>query len=86
VAAVAAAREAARAATRGGQSAVALRALHDAVRLGDTRATDGVLALDIDCMFARLTLDHARALKDGDEIALASVAKNYSRCGYSRAI
>ncbi|MCW2689981.1 MAG: hypothetical protein JWR37_4871, partial [Mycobacterium sp.] len=36
-AAIAAAREAVRAAERGGQSAVALRALHDAVRLGDAR-------------------------------------------------
>ena len=38
--AVDAAREAARMAERGGQSAVALRAWHDAVRLGDIRAVD----------------------------------------------
>ena len=36
-----AARDAARAAERGGQSAVALRAFHDAVRLGDIRSVDG---------------------------------------------
>ena len=40
--AVAAARDAARSAERGGQSAVALRALLDAVRLGDIRAVDGI--------------------------------------------
>ncbi len=40
--AVAAARDAARSAERGGQSAVALRALLDAVRLGDIRAIDGI--------------------------------------------
>ena len=43
--AIAAAREAARTAERGGQSAVALRALHDAVRLGDIRAADGIARL-----------------------------------------
>ena len=45
--AVAAAREAARSAERGGQSAVALRALLDAVRLGDIRALDGIARLGL---------------------------------------
>ena len=84
VGAVAAAREAARAASRGGQSAVAVRALHDAVRLGDARAADTLAALEMDCVFARLTLEHARALTDGDEAGLASVAKSYAERGYSR--
>ena len=64
--AVAAAREAARAAERGGQSAVALRALHDAALLGDIRAADGIarLAADVDCAFAQQALQHARAVID----------------------
>ena len=49
-AAVNAARESARAAERGGQSAVALRALLDAVRLGDTRAADAIERLGVDCV------------------------------------
>lgn len=85
VSAIAAAREAARTAARGGQSAVALRALHDAVRLGDTRAAESVASLELDCVFARLTLEHSRALTAGDETGLASVAKSYADRGYSRA-
>jgi tetratricopeptide (TPR) repeat protein len=73
-----AARDAARAAERGGQSAVALRALHDAVRLGDTRSVDGLtrLTADIDCVFGNLALQHARALvaKDADALQAASAA------------
>lgn len=51
--AVAAAREAFRAAERGGQSAVALRALHDAARLGDARAADCFDRVGVDCAFGR---------------------------------
>ena len=40
-----AARDAGRAAERGGQSAVAMRAFHDAVRLGDIRAVDSIARL-----------------------------------------
>ena len=63
-----AARDAARAAERGGQSAVALRAFHDAVRLGDIRAVDAIarLTADVDCVFGRLALQHARAFVAGD--------------------
>lgn len=86
VSAIAGAREAARTASRGAQSAVALRALHDAVRLGDGRAAAGIVALDLDCVFARLTLEHARAMAAGDDIALSSVARSYAQHGYSRAI
>ena len=62
--AVAAARDAARTAERGGQSAVALRALHDAVRLGDIRAADGIAraSAECDCVIGQLALAHARAL------------------------
>ncbi|OKH79649.1 hypothetical protein EB75_23755 [Mycobacterium sp. ST-F2] len=59
--AVAAAREAFRAAERGGQSAVALRALHDAARLGDVRAADLFDRVGVDCAFGR----QARALAEG---------------------
>ncbi|MUM07004.1 MULTISPECIES: AAA family ATPase [unclassified Mycolicibacterium] len=60
--AVAAAREAFRAAERGGQSAVALRALRDAARLGDVRAVDCFGRVHVDCVFGRQAHDHARAV------------------------
>jgi tetratricopeptide (TPR) repeat protein len=65
--AVGAAREAARAAERGGQKAVALRVLHDAARLGDIRAADGIARLDaeIGCAFGRSALAHARSVVSG---------------------
>ena len=51
-------------AERAGQSAVALRAYHDAVRLGDIRAVDPLARLcdEIDCAVGRIALAHARAL------------------------
>lgn len=56
--AVTAARDAARTAERTGQSAVAIRAWHDAVRLGDTRAVDPLnrLCQQVDCVAGRLAL------------------------------
>ncbi|MCG7609522.1 MULTISPECIES: AAA family ATPase [Mycobacterium] len=81
VSAVTAAREAAKAAERGGQSAVMLRALHDGVRLGDTRAVDALLRVDLDCVFGQLTLEHARALAAGDHAALRNVATQYRDIG-----
>jgi hypothetical protein len=51
--AIAAAREAFRAAERGGQSAVALRVLHDAALLGDIRAADCFDRVGVDCAFDR---------------------------------
>lgn len=74
--AINAAREAARAAERGGQSAIALRALLDAVRLGDTRAADAIGRLEVDCVVGRLTLDYARALtaRNFDGLSAASAA------------
>jgi tetratricopeptide (TPR) repeat protein len=83
--AVAAAREAARNAERGGQSAVALRALHDAVRLGDMRAADGIARLGVDCAFGRLALDHGRALVAGDSAALRDVSARLAAIGMNRA-
>jgi hypothetical protein len=82
-AAIEAARGAARAAERGGQSAIALRALHDAVRLGDTRAVDGLARLtgEVDCLFGRLALDHARALSTGDAVGLDDLSARFAEIG-----
>ncbi len=81
--AIEAAREAVQAAERGGQSAIALRALQDAARLGDTRAVSkaGRLSVEVDCVLGRLTLAHARALADGDAAALTDVAADLADRG-----
>jgi AAA domain len=81
--AIDAAREAVQAAERGGQSAIALRALQDATRLGDTRAVYRAerLSVEVDCVLGRLTLAHARALAAGDSTALAEVAADLSDRG-----
>jgi hypothetical protein len=83
VGAIEAAREAIQTAERGGQSAIALRALQDATRLGDVRAVQraGRLAGEVDCVLGRLTLAHARALADGDAAALADVAADLADRG-----
>lgn len=85
--ALTAAREAARTAERAGQSAVALRAWHDAVRLGDVRAVGPVtqLATEIDCAMGTLVLRHARALADGDAAVLGSVAEELAAMGMAAA-
>jgi energy-coupling factor transporter ATP-binding protein EcfA2 len=81
--AVAAARDAARMAERGGQSAVAVRAWHQAVRLGDTRATDPLARLggEIDCAVGAIALAHARALAAGDGAALRAVSDDLAAIG-----
>lgn len=80
--AVAAARDAARSAERGGQLAVALRALHDAARLGDTRAAEQMVRLGLpDCEFGRLALGHAKALAAADADALDAVAAAFAGVG-----
>jgi hypothetical protein len=81
--AITAAREAARMAERAGQSAVALRAYHDAVRLGDVRAVDAVrrLAAEIDCVVGNLVVTHAQALATADRTALAAVADEFAAAG-----
>jgi hypothetical protein len=81
--AVAAARDAARAAERGGQSGAAIRAWHEAVRLGDTRAVDPLARLcdEIDCAVGGLALAHARALAAGDEAALRAVSDDLAALG-----
>ncbi|MBV9513475.1 MAG: hypothetical protein JO280_05440 [Mycobacteriaceae bacterium] len=81
--AIDAARDAVVAAERGGQSAVALRALQDSVRLGDARAVYRTQRLsgEADCVLARLTLAHARALTDGDKATLTEVAGELADIG-----
>jgi tetratricopeptide (TPR) repeat protein len=84
--AVAAARDGAKAAERGGQSAVALRVLHDAARLGDIRAADGIarLGAEIGCPFGQLALDHARAVVAHDAAALNDVSARLDAFGLKR--
>lgn len=83
VEAVVATREAARIAERGGQSAVALRALHDAVRLGDTGEVHRIarLAGELDCAVGKLALAHAQALFGGDAAALEAVSAEFAAIG-----
>ncbi len=83
--AVAAARDAARAAQRGGQAAVALRALHDAVRLGDGRAADAIEGLGLGCRYAGLALEHGRAVSAGDTDALRAVSARLQAAGLTGA-
>ena len=82
--AINAAREAARAAERGGQSAVALRALLDAVRLGDMRAGDAIERLDVDCVVGPLALAYARAFTAGDADALDEAAAGFDGNRHAR--
>jgi hypothetical protein len=84
--AIAAARDAARSAERGGQSAVALRALLDAARLGDIRAADGIARLtgEVDCVLGQLALQHARALVAKDAAALNDVSARFDAIGMKR--
>jgi hypothetical protein len=85
-AAIAAARDAARSAERGGQSAVALRALLDAAWLGDIRAVDGIARLtgEVDCVLGRLALQHAQALVTKDAAALNDVSARFDAIGMKR--
>ena len=81
--AIDAARDAVQAAERGGQSAVALRALQDSARLGDIRAVYRAerLASEVNCALGRLTLAHARALPAGDADALREVSEDLAAVG-----
>jgi hypothetical protein len=64
--AITAARDAARMAERTGQYAIAVRAWHEAARLGDARAADALakIAASADCEFTRMALEHARAVSE----------------------
>ena len=85
--AISAAREAARTAERAGQSAVALAAWHDAVRLGDVRAVDPLtrLAAEIDCAVGSIALAHAQALAAGDGAVLRAVSEDLAAVGMGAA-
>jgi DNA-binding NarL/FixJ family response regulator len=81
--AVASARDAIHVAERSGQSAIALRAIHDAVRLGDV---DGLAAArrinaQIDCAAGRLCIEHGRALAARDGAALDGVSEDLEAAG-----
>ena len=78
-----AARDAGRAAERGGQSAVAVRAFHDAVRLGDIRAVDAIarLTADVDCVVGDLALRHARAFVASDADGMKAVSAGFADIG-----
>ncbi|MBU3686970.1 MAG: ATP-binding protein [Mycobacterium sp.] len=82
-AAITAARDAARMAERTGQSAVAVRAWHEAVRLGDRRAADAMpaAAATAPCAFTDLALTHARALAGDDAAGLTDVADRLTEAG-----
>jgi DNA-binding NarL/FixJ family response regulator len=81
--AVAAARAAARTAQESGQSAIALHALHESVRLGDTDAVGAIAdVLDaVDCAAGRVALAHARAVATADAAALDRVALELADLG-----
>jgi hypothetical protein len=64
---------------------VALRALHDAVRLGDTRAVDALGRMDLTCAFGEVTSVHAAALTAGDSAALRDAATRYRDLGMNAA-
>ena len=86
--ALTAARGAARMAERGGQCAVAVRAWHEAVRLGDRRAALPVAAIaeawpDLGaCAYTAMVLAHARALTAGDAGGLSAVAGELAAAGF----
>jgi DNA-binding NarL/FixJ family response regulator/type II secretory pathway predicted ATPase ExeA len=81
--AINAARDAARIAERSGQLAVAVQALHEAVRLGDVTAADAIarVAVGLDCVAARVALAHGRALAAADAKGLTAVAAELADLG-----
>ena len=86
-AAVTAARDAARMAERAGQYAIAVQAWHEAARLGDRRAAAGLAQIsgEVDCAYAVLASDHARALASGDPAGLRSAARALAAAGFASA-
>lgn len=81
--AVASARDAARIAEDSGQLAMALHALHEAVRLGDIGAAQAIANVleEVDCAAGRAALDHGRALADRDAAALDRAAGQLEELG-----
>ena len=58
-----------------------MRALLDAVRLGDTRAGDAIERLGVDCPVGSMALAYARAVTAGDAAALDDAAAAFTRIG-----
>lgn len=85
--AVEAARGAARIATDSGQDAVALCALHDAVRLGDGDAEPELARISArtDCVMGALALAHGSALRAGDATALDAASTMLAAVGMNAA-
>lgn len=81
--AIASARAAVGAAERSGQLGVAVTALLDAVRLGDTRAADVAerIAARLDARLPALVARYARALADADAGALEQLAEEFAGHG-----
>jgi hypothetical protein len=86
-AAITAARDAARTAKRSGQLAVAVRAWHEAARLGDRRAADAMRQISdsVVCEYTDMALAHARALAAGDATALTAAADRLAAAGFNGA-
>ncbi|MDA2893921.1 LuxR C-terminal-related transcriptional regulator [Mycolicibacterium sp. BiH015] len=82
-AAVASARDAVHVALQTGQEAVALRALQEGARLGDTQGVGTAIRLNdkISCAAGELCISHLRALADGDAPALMVVARKFEDAG-----
>lgn len=85
--AIAATRDAAKMAERGGQSAIAVFALHESARLGDTRAATELtkFATSVDCGFTRLALTHASAVAARDAVGLSAAADQLLAAGFKAA-
>ena len=83
-AAITAARDAARTAKRSGQMAVAVRAWHEAARLGDRRAAEAMtqIADQVVCEYTEMALAHARALAAADAGALTAAADRLAAAGF----
>lgn len=86
-AAITAARDAARTAKRSGQFAVAVRAWHEATRLGDRRAADAMaqIADSVVCEYTDMAMAHARALAAGDADGLTAAAERLAAAGFDGA-
>lgn len=82
--AITAARDAARMAQRSGQNAIAVRAWHEAARLGDRRAATGLAQIvdAVDCTYTRLTMEHACAVAAADAAGLAAAAEKFAAAGF----
>lgn len=81
--AAASGRDAVNMAVQSGQDAVAMRALHDCARLGDTGGLATAIRLSdkIGCATGRLCVAHLRALEAADGTALEAVAVDLEAAG-----